>query len=271
MPTAAALGAGAAVAIGQIPGSNGTITACYQNVPAGVNGADNQYGALRVIDPSQTTATDTHVYSCDPSTEQTITWNQQGPMGPTGAQGQTGQQGQTGSTGPPSKIVPESTFSVKSPPYEIFLKVAGVPGDNNKKSGISGTETVSEFDLGAAGEISSGRKVTVQSFDIVRQGADAGTFALQHDLIDGTKLGTAEVIVESKTNSKSGDVVGQWEFKDVYVTSYQVSGNKAQPTESIGFSFSEVKTSLGAGQQKLTTGWNTAKNVGFNLTTAKTS
>jgi type VI protein secretion system component Hcp len=261
VPTAAALGAGAAVAIGQIPGSGGTITACYQNVPAGVNGADNQYGALRVIDPSQTTATDTHVYSCDPSTEQTITWNQTGPTGP---QGQTGSQGQAGPQGPPSKIVPESTLSIKSPQYEIFLKLAGVPGDDKK---LGDPERVTEFDLGAAGEISGNTKVTVQSFDIRKLDENKAGFTFANYVADGAKIPDGQITVESKSAGKAA-VVGVWDFKGIHVTSDEFNGS-GQPEESVSFSFAEVKASLGEGQQKLTTGWTTAKSVGFDLTQQK--
>src|SRR6202012_571972 len=52
VPTAAALGAGAAVgavAIGAIPDQNGVIHACYEK---DVAGADFEPGTLRVIDPS---------------------------------------------------------------------------------------------------------------------------------------------------------------------------------------------------------------------------
>src|SRR5882757_4275104 len=52
LPTAAALGAGAAIAVGAIPSSDGTIQACYAG-PSGmyVGDAFEAPGALRVIDP----------------------------------------------------------------------------------------------------------------------------------------------------------------------------------------------------------------------------
>ena len=59
LPTAAALGAGAAIAAGAIPGSDGTITGCYNSktengVPQDIFIDDQPEapGALRVIDPS---------------------------------------------------------------------------------------------------------------------------------------------------------------------------------------------------------------------------
>ncbi len=98
LPTVAALGAGAAVAVGSIPSSNGTITGCYQTVDQYANDGTptSPYGTLRVIDPSNTTATSTEESSCATGTEQTITWNQQGPRGAQGPPGQNGAPGEQG-------------------------------------------------------------------------------------------------------------------------------------------------------------------------------
>src|SRR6185312_13259552 len=59
LPTAAALGAGAAIAAGAIPGSDGTITGCYNSktengIPQVIFYSDGSElpGGLRVIDPS---------------------------------------------------------------------------------------------------------------------------------------------------------------------------------------------------------------------------
>jgi hypothetical protein len=59
LPTAAALGAGAAIAAGAIPGGDGTITGCYNSktengVPQALffGDASEPPGGLRVIDPS---------------------------------------------------------------------------------------------------------------------------------------------------------------------------------------------------------------------------
>ena len=99
VPTVAALGAGAAIAVGAIPSSDGTITGCYQTAPPGDTTPTTPYGTLRLIDPSLATGT-TEVpaeeYSCN-SNEATITWNQQGPPGPTGPQGPAGPAGAQGS------------------------------------------------------------------------------------------------------------------------------------------------------------------------------
>ena len=73
-------GAGAIVASGLIPGSDGVIHGCYQQLT----------GNLRVVaDPS-----DCH------EAEVAVRWNQIGPQGPTGATGANGATGPTGATGP---------------------------------------------------------------------------------------------------------------------------------------------------------------------------
>jgi hypothetical protein len=93
LPAVAVLGAGAAVAIGHISSSGGTITACVNTV--GFGASDVEYGTVRIIDPSNTTSTNPSVSKCDP-TETQIEWNQQGPPGPPGPQGPRGPQGPPG-------------------------------------------------------------------------------------------------------------------------------------------------------------------------------
>src|SRR5580700_1697854 len=81
VPAVAALGLGigGAVAAASIPGSNGVITGCYLT-PAGAssNEFDEPVGALRVIDPSDSTDEEQGVNGCTTGEAQ-ITWNQQGP------------------------------------------------------------------------------------------------------------------------------------------------------------------------------------------------
>ncbi len=79
------LASGAALAATQsIPGADGTISGCY----------DNLSGSLRVIDAE---AGDI----CDATTETSLNWNQLGPEGPPGATGPQGPQGPPGPPGPP--------------------------------------------------------------------------------------------------------------------------------------------------------------------------
>jgi hypothetical protein len=145
LPTVAALGAGAAVAVGAIPGSDGWIHGCYSTVQG-----EGYYGSLRVIDPTQTTATDPTVYSCQ-ANEAPIQWNQQGPQGATGPQGQPGPPGRQGDPGPAgAQGAPgSSSVSVSSgPATDLFMTFTGLSG------------------IGTAGVSAPKDEVQVQSFKI---------------------------------------------------------------------------------------------------------
>src|SRR5215218_317541 len=117
-PTAAALGAGTAIAIAAIPSADGTIHACY---------APNATppGALRIIDADATPP-----QTCLPD-EQTITWNQRGPAGPVGPQGPSGPPGFSGggTTTDDTTSTQRDTFPTPSqaggPSADIFLKLDG--------------------------------------------------------------------------------------------------------------------------------------------------
>jgi type VI protein secretion system component Hcp len=158
LPTVAALGAGAAVAVGSIPGSDGTITGCYDTVPlfqTGTSGQDSTvpYGTLRVIDPSNTTVTETNpeggpntvpaeVTSCS-SNEATLTWNQQGPPGPQGQEGPEGRQGVPGAQGPQGPggsqgetggLAGDTSYGISSGGATgLYLKISGVSGGTTTK------------------------------------------------------------------------------------------------------------------------------------------
>lgn len=103
LPTVAALGAGTALAVGAIPGNDGTITGCYvtNTAPAG-QPSGRIIGDLRLIDTSQSgtlpTGGPNPAGACI-SGEATITWNQHGPQGPAGVPGAQGPQGAPGPAG----------------------------------------------------------------------------------------------------------------------------------------------------------------------------
>lgn len=102
LPSAIALAAGAAVAVGFPAGSGGVITACVNTVNDGLLGEN--IGVLRVIDTTATTTSSESfvgypLNAC--STDETsLTWNQQGPAGPQGPTGPQGSQGSQGNQGP---------------------------------------------------------------------------------------------------------------------------------------------------------------------------
>ena len=81
----------AAISLGAIPGSSGTISACYAK----------SNGGLRVIDAESGA-------SCVANKESALSWNQQGPPGPQGEQGlqgPAGPQGDPGPQGPPGPAI----------------------------------------------------------------------------------------------------------------------------------------------------------------------
>jgi hypothetical protein len=164
LPTAAALGAGAAIAAGAIPGSDGTITGCYNSKTE--NGLPqeifiNDYGlapgALRVIDPSLPhtiqlpsggSETNLDAVCLENGEETEIKWNEKGPAGPpgpTGAPGGPGKEGKPGDAGTPgtpgapgsqgapgTPLIGGTTFGVNGP-GNTFLKIDGIAGAATEK------------------------------------------------------------------------------------------------------------------------------------------
>ena len=92
---AVVLGVCVAAATGAIPGSDGTINACYATAS----------GQLRVID---TEATPPQV--CN-SKERQLSWNQRGPAGPTGATGPAGPPGPASGDAAPKLISPAADLA----------------------------------------------------------------------------------------------------------------------------------------------------------------
>lgn len=163
LPTAAALGAGAAIAAGAIPGSDGTITGCYNSKtengvpqPLFFGDASEPPGGLRVIDPSlpHTVTLPTGGPAipnldavCEPE-ETKIAWNQKGPAGPPGEPGKEGKEGKEGKAGgsgpagsqgtpggqgaPGTPLIGGTTFGVNGP-GTTFLKIDGIVGGATEK------------------------------------------------------------------------------------------------------------------------------------------
>jgi type VI secretion system secreted protein Hcp len=114
LPLAAALGAGAAVAVAAIPGSDGTIHACYSTT-------GTPTGAVRFVDETTT--------SC-PSGEAYVTFAQTGPQGPQGDPGPPGDSATDTSGGSFGGTDTGTTTQPGGPNADIFLKLDGVPGDS---------------------------------------------------------------------------------------------------------------------------------------------
>jgi type VI protein secretion system component Hcp len=268
LPTAAALGAGAAVAVGSIPGSDGTITACYATDTSAI--ASAPYGTLRVIDPAaaNTPGVDYPINACAPN-EATITWNQQGPTGPTGP---TGPQGPEGGNGAPGSIIGETTFDVETGHgSKVLLKLDGVSGSVSTK-GQAGAIGLDKFAFGAEGTVASAApgtgagagKVNVQTFEFVKQ-VDKASPTLFRDEVNGTVISKAEVDVYHSSKGALTELA-RYDLSRLVIKNITHKGS----TETVLGVFQAVSSSLGSGQNKISTGWNQVSNTGWDLTATKT-
>ena len=286
LPTAAALGAGAAVAVGSIPSSDGTITGCYSTVEQGATIGVGEgtstvpYGSLRVIDPSKSTGT-TEVpadeYMCTPGQETSITWNQKGPQGLQGQQGALGPQGPKGDTGAPGQngaILGDTTFSIEAAgKTRLDLKLDGITGAATAKFD-NGDITLKTFAAGAEkpvsnlGSASSGAgagKVQVQTFEFIKS-VDKTSPTLFKDLSTGHVFKTAKVVVFS-ASGKQPTEVASYKLTNVVIKNIFDKGD----TEQVTGVFTSLESTIGSGQNKVSTGWNKVQNTGWDLTTQKTN
>jgi type VI protein secretion system component Hcp len=273
LPTAAALGAGAAVAVGSIPGSDGTITGCYATDTSASPAVP--YGTLRIIDPTATNTpgVDWPINACAPN-ETTITWNQQGPTGPTGPTGATGPAGARGSAGgagASGSIIGETTFDVESGHgSRVLLKLDGVSGSVDTK-GQTGDISLDKFAFGAEGTVASATtgagagKVNVQTFEFVKQ-IDKTSPTLFRDEVSGKVISKAEVDVFPAATKGTVSQLASYDLSHLVIKNITHKGT----TETVLGVFQSVSSTLGSGQNKVSTGWNQVSNSGWDLTSTKT-
>ncbi len=291
VPTVVALGAGVggAVAATNIPGPNGVITGCYLT-PAGFSEQDTDsplpVGSLRVIDPSDSTDTETGVNGCTTG-EQQITWNQQGPTGPQGSpgqngmNGQNGQNGQNGATGPAGGVSasPGSNTAVIMELTPLNPNLGGLNSIPVGESQVSGSQNqefnVTSFDLGASsptlniGSQSAGAgagKVTFQPFTVTKT-VDRYSSDLFLDLAAGKALASAEIIVRKPDATGTATPVAQYLMKDVLLTNVHISGTAKDTTETIQGEYGAIQfvfygqTKSGTTQPVSAGGWSQVKNA----------
>lgn len=237
VPTAAALGAGAALAIAAIPSNDGTITGCYITNPDGA-----RWGELRIIDPSQP-ATIPGTPGPNPqaaclSDEKTITWNQHGPQGPQGVQGPAGAQGPTG-----RNLIGSTSFSLGGT-GRTFLKLDGIDGESTDKR-HKGDIEISSFSIGASAPRSSGGgggagKVSFSSFTITKQ-IDKASPLLFRAAATGKHFDKATVVFVRKAGRGQQEYL-EYKMSQVLVSSVQdgTSGG-GRPTEQISFNFAKIE------------------------------
>ena len=249
LPTAAVLGAGAAVAIGSIPSGNGTITGCYVT---NTDAAGARYGSLRVIDPSVTSPAGgpTDQSSCQPY-EATITWNQRGPQGPQGPQGAAGGKGAPG-----APLIGQTTFGFGGG-GKTFLKLDGIKGESTDHK-HKGDIELSSFSIGAGGaQHASGGgggagKVSFNSFTITKK-LDKASPALFKAAATGVHFKEATIVFR-----KAGK--GQHEFLEYKLNQVLISSiqdgtsQKASPIEQVTFNFAKIEeTFLGTNGKPIQT------------------
>jgi type VI secretion system secreted protein Hcp len=252
LPAVAALGAGTAIAVAQIPGSDGKITGCYVTNTLQDPNEGLPLGTLRVIDPGATTSTDANAYSC-PNGEATITWNQQGPAGPAGPAGPQGTAGPIGPTGPQGAA---GTVDVQAGPgVDVFmainsgtnlrgLKAEPVGQTQNLTQILKGDANfhivpISKFSLGAQNTVSIGStssgagagKVQFQSFEVVKP-LDGLSPSLFVDLASGQHFKTVLIIVRRRAGNMSIPAF-VYVMKLVSLTEIHVSGSSRAPTEMV--------------------------------------
>jgi type VI secretion system secreted protein Hcp len=254
LPTAAALGAGAAIAAGAIPGSDGTITGCY----AGTNGAVLSWddrgsvteppGALRVVDPSLPHTIETPglppapnlAAVCDPQETQ-ITWNQKGPQGPPGPAGPAGSQGAAGESGLPG----ETNFGFDNASGNMFLKLDGIKGESTD-SKHKGDIEIESFQWGVGRGIGSATggagagKTTIQTFKITKS-LDKSSPLLLGAATSGKHIKEADLLFAHKAGGKETDYL-EIKLENVLISSVQDGGSaKGAPQENVTFTFQKAE------------------------------
>jgi type VI protein secretion system component Hcp len=286
VPAVVALGfgVGGAVAAGSI-GSNGTITGCYLTPAGAISNEDQTVGALRVINqPDEITdTTDPDATSCESVSEDTVTWNQQGPTGPQGSPGQNGlngQNGATGGTGPAGGVSasPGSNTAVimeLTPSNPNLGGLNSIPVGESQVSGSQNQEfNVTSFDLGASsptlniGSQSAGAgagKVTFQPFTVTKT-VDRYSSDLFLDLAAGKALASAEIIVRKPDATGTATPVAQYLMKDVLLTSVHISGTAKNTTETIQGEYAAIQfvfygqTKSGTTEPVSSGGWSRVTN-----------
>jgi type VI secretion system secreted protein Hcp len=297
LPTAAVLGAGAAVAVGSIPGGDGTIAGCYASPtgatlspPNAPNGVIEPPGALRVVDPSLPKTISNPFGAgpvanlaavCDPNKEETqITWNQKGPPGPQGVTGQQGLPGTPGTAGVPgasggagapgapgSPLIGGTTFGI-SGNGSTFLKLDGIKGESTDKD-HKGEIAIDGFALSAQGatQASGGGggagKVSIQSFSITKK-LDKSSPLLFQAAATGKHFKDAVLSFARKAGGEQKTYL-KFEFQSILISGVQDGGASGggAPTEQVSFAFQKCKETFYDSKGK--TGQTVSVNVGNTL------
>jgi type VI protein secretion system component Hcp len=261
LPTVAALGAGAAVAVGAAVSDNGTIRGCVLTNPVE---SDQPIGSLRVLD-----ATVTGDENCKIGQEEPITWNQQGNTGPQGVpgtagaagaagapgkDGKDGTNGATGATGPQGPAGPQgagpSVSTQSGTGTDVFMvlnpdnglgNLTPTPQGEAQSKGAGGQvfelssftlDTTNTTTVGSASSGAGAGKVKFEKFQFVKL-LDKYSATLFQDLASSKVIKSAEIIVRRPGPNGKDTPVVQYMLKDVVLTDLHVSGEQRAPSETI--------------------------------------
>ena len=216
LPAVVALGAGTAVAIAAIPSSSdGVIHGCYVT-----STASGQTGQLRVLD-----ADATPTQNCA-ANEATLTWNQQGPIGPQGDPGPPGDSGSGTDTSGGGGFgsggaSPFDTSQTGGPSADIFLALDGIPGDSDDAAHKNEISIESFAFLARRPTATPGAtKLSSLRLDKVYDVSSPKLFAAA---TSGRRIKSA-ILTFSTSSDPSGTDVLTYKLSDVTVTSYEQGG-----------------------------------------------
>jgi len=155
---------------------------------------------------------------------------------------------------------------------DFFLKLDGIPGESVDDKHKDWTQILS-FSWGAsqvtsvAGTGGSGAgKADLADLSIMKF-LDKASTPLFKSLTTGGHIKTGNL--EAVKSGGNGKPFLKVDFKELFVTSVQLSGSSEIPTESVSFSYNEIKTEYSTQDEKGVI--TTAGSVTFNTKTNVTS
>jgi type VI protein secretion system component Hcp len=257
VPTVAVLGVGAAIAGGQVGGSDSTITGCWLT---NASSSDSPVGSLRVISPTVTGDT-----SCTDG-ETPITWNQQVTAVTTTVA--TGPTGATGPQGPPGPQGPAGAAPVSSSASADIVGETTQPNAGGTKAFDLSSFTLDAQNSLAIGSATAGAgagKVSFQGFSFTKP-LDKYSAQLFQDLASGTRIASVEIIVRKPADNGMDDPIVQYLLKNVGLTNIHISGASKNATETIQGAFQAIsfvlygQNSNGTTPVTSTGGWSQVTN-----------
>lgn len=241
LPTIAALGGGAVIASGAIPGADGTITGCHK-----LNGGD-----LRVVDRAAECRRGENVLRFNQRGPQ----GDQGPAGAAGAAGSAGPRGDTGAAGPAGPAGPKGDPGpagsggapdvTPGPDSDVFLKLDGIAGESTDDQ-HAGESPVFKFSQAATNTASGGGggggatgRPTIADMKLTKP-VDSATPRIFDSLVQGRHLRDAMVTFRRRGEDRFEYL--RYEIEDVLVTRHEVltPTTNGGPVEELALNFARI-------------------------------